>query len=80
MNTRIQKWGNSLAVRIPGALVREAGLQPGYGVDVALENGRIVIVPEARKRYSLQGLLRGVTARTRHAAVDTGAAVGREAW
>lgn len=78
MQTTIQKWGNSLAVRIPKAFVKEAHVASGTPVDLSIADGKIVINPRTGPEYRLEDLLKGVTRRNLHAEVDTGAAVGRE--
>ena len=80
MQTKVQKWGNSLAVRIPKPFVKEAHLAYGTSVDLSVDDGKIVINPLAEPVYCLADLLKSVTKRTLHAEVDTGDAVGREAW
>ena len=80
MQTTIQKWGNSLAVRIPKAFVKEAHVACGARVDLSVDDGKIVIDPHAEPEYRLEDLLKGVTKRNLHAEVSTGEAVGREVW
>lgn len=80
MQTTIRKWGNSLAVRIPKAFVKEAGVAYGAPVDLTVDAGKIVINPHTAPEYKLEDLLKGVTKRNRHAEAETGKAVGREAW
>jgi len=80
MQTKIQKWGNSLAIRIPKAFVKEAHVAHGTAVDLSIDGGRIIIDPQAEPEYRLEDLLKGVTTENLHAAVDTGEAVGKEAW
>jgi antitoxin MazE len=80
MQTKIQKWGNSLAVRIPQAFVREAHVRYGTWVDLSVADGKIVIDPHAEPNYRLEDLLKGVTKLNRHSEVDTGRAVGKEVW
>jgi len=80
MRLRVQKWGNSLALRIPAAFARETGIGSGAEVDLTLEAGRLVITPSSIGPYSLAELLDGVTDDNRHDAVDTGAPQGRETW
>ena len=80
MQTTIQKWGNSLAVRIPKAFVKEAHVAYGTAVDLSVDNGKIVINPHVEPEYRLEDLLKGVTKRNIHVEVETGEAVGREAW
>lgn len=38
MKVQLAKWGNSLAVRIPGPCVRQANLKPGDAVEVEVTN------------------------------------------
>ena len=80
MNTTVQKWGNSLAVRIPLSVARDVRLHQGSVVDIALIAGKIVVKPRRRQPYTLAQLLREVTKRNRHAAVDWGGRVGQEVW
>ena len=79
METQIGKWGNSLAVRIPLAFVREAQLQEGTTVDVRVSEGRLIITP-IRRKYRLDQLVVGITPENRHAETDWGEPVGNEAW
>jgi antitoxin MazE len=79
LRTRVQKWGNSLAVRIPKAFAKGAGLQSSTEVEVLLENGELRVSP-VRPRWDLNQLLSKVTKRNRHPEVETGVAAGREAW
>lgn len=80
MRTTIQQWGNSLGVRIPIGLARDAGVQRGTAVEIRVERNRLVLRPLARKSYLLADLLRGVRPVNRHGEVDAGHPVGREAW
>ena len=80
MLTKIQKWGNSLGLRIPKSFASQASVQAGSTVDITIEDGGFVIRPIRRPRYSLQDLLRGITVRNRHEEISTGEPVGREAW
>ncbi|MHB8916815.1 MAG: AbrB/MazE/SpoVT family DNA-binding domain-containing protein [Desulfocucumaceae bacterium] len=77
MEYHIQKWGNSLGIRIPKALAQKAGLVEGTPVEIVLDDQSIIIRP---RRYSLETLLSGVTSENLHREVDTGKPVGREVW
>lgn len=77
MQYHIQKWGNSLGIRIPKTLAQKAGLVEGTPVEIILEDESIIIRP---KRYSLEKLLSGVTPENLHREEDTGKPVGREVW
>ena len=80
MRTRLQKWGNSLAVRIPRPFARETNLEENSPVDVSLRNGTLVIAPVKEPEYSLHDLVAGITRKNRHEEVSTGGSVGSEAW
>lgn len=80
MQTKIQKWGNSLGLRIPKAFAEEAHVQEGSIVDVALEDGHLVIRTVRSRRYDLESLVRGIKAANLHAPIDTGAPRERESW
>ena len=80
MQTRIQKWGNSLGLRIPRSLAVEAQVEEGATVELSVENGRLLVRPLRVRRYALSALLRKVNSRKLHGEVPTGKAVGREAW
>jgi antitoxin MazE len=80
MKTRIQKWGNSLALRIPKTFANEAGLDQESSVEISVERGKLIIVPSAKPTFTLKQLLAQVTEENLHQETDTGPAVGREAW
>jgi antitoxin MazE len=80
MQTRIQKWGNSLGLRIPRSFAVEAQVEEGAAVELSVENGRLLVRPLRVRKYALSALLRKVNPRKLHGEVSTGKAVGREAW
>ena len=80
MKASVQKWGNSLAVRIPRAFAVEAGLSQDTPVEITLEDGKVVVARAAEQASLLDELLSGVTDENVHGEVDTGAPVGSEAW
>ena len=80
MLTKVQKWGNSLAVRIPKALAEEAGLKQGKPVDVQCMNGELRIRKRRRKRYDLDELLASVPDDYDEGEWDIGPPVGNEIW
>jgi antitoxin MazE len=79
MVTRVQRWGNSLALRIPHSFAVQAKVAEGTAVDIAVERDRLVVKP-VQHQYRLRDLLKGIDRRNRHAEVGTGAAVGKEIW
>lgn len=80
LNARVQKWGNSLALRIPRPFALEVGLAENSEVEISLVDGRIVVQPLGRVRFDLAELLEKVTPSNRHAEVEVGGPVGEEAW
>lgn len=80
MITAVQKWGNSLALRIPMAYAKETGICDGSSVDLSLQAGSLVIKPVVQLAISLDDLLRDVTVDNLHKASDTGSPVGQEIW
>jgi len=72
METRVRKWGNSLALRIPKPLAAQLGLEVDTAVELFLERETLVVALKGTRRYTLNGLLAKVTDRNRHGEVDTG--------
>jgi antitoxin MazE len=80
MKTQVQKWGNSLAVRIPKAYASDLGLEPESAVELVLEDGSLVVRPAAETEYRLDELLARVTEANIHGEEDWGDAAGGEKW
>jgi antitoxin MazE len=80
MQTTIQKWGNSLALRIPKAFAQQSRLTQGSAVSLALENGSVVMKPLKRRKLSLAGLVAKMTPRNCHEEVAWGQPRGKENW
>ena len=80
MVTKVQKWGNSLALRIPRSFAEEARVQAGSPVNISVREGTLLIRPTRHVKYTLGGLLKRVTNRNLHDERSFGAPVGREVW
>jgi antitoxin MazE len=80
METRVQKWGNSLALRIPKALADEVGLKNNASVQMTLHDKKLVIELTSPLTFDLDEMLARVTDQNLHSEVDTGPAVGVEIW
>lgn len=80
MLTKVQKWGNSLALRIPKAFALDAQLENDSVVEVSLVNGQIVIKPIQSPTWTLEKLLAGINNENIHHETDTGNAIGNEVW
>jgi antitoxin MazE len=77
MKTVIQKWGNSLGVRIPSIYVKEFNLKNGSSVEIAEDDGKIIIIPP---KYTLEDLLDRISSKNMHDPIETGPSVGKEEW
>ncbi|MFQ5709329.1 MAG: AbrB/MazE/SpoVT family DNA-binding domain-containing protein [bacterium] len=80
MRVQVQKWGNSLAIRIPKSFAKETKIEQGTVVDLSAVKGTLIAKPINEYEYSLEELLAGVTKENLHAEVDTGDAIGQEVW
>ena len=78
METNIQKWGNSLGVRIPQHIIQQLSLHSGAVVDITVENNHIVLYP---KKYDLSAMLNNITKNNLHSAEwDDDSTKGKEEW
>jgi antitoxin MazE len=80
MVTKVQKWGNSLGVRLPKKLAEDLSIDSGTEVDIKVVRGRLVLMPILAKRLDLDDLLAKVRPSNIHGEADFGPARGREAW
>lgn len=80
MLTKVQKWGNSIALRIPKAFADEIQIASDSAVELTVEAGKLVITPVEQEAYSLEELLAQVTPENVHGEVDWGESVGNEGW
>ena len=75
MTVELQKWGNSVGVRLPKPMLEQVGLEEGTQVDVLVEGNHLVI---RRKRLKLADLLAQCKPENRPDPIDFGPPVGRE--
>lgn len=84
MKVAFQKWGNSLALRVPKAFADEIGARDGRAAEMTVSDGKLVIeiarAQRRKRRYALDDLVAGITPANRHDETDWGSAVGNEAW
>ena len=78
MESKIQMWGNSLALRIPKAYAEQIGLRSNSPVKLSVVDTQRVVEPIQRVR--LADLLADVTPENIHAETDWGAPTGNEVW
>jgi antitoxin MazE len=80
MLTKVQRWGNSLALRIPKAFALDANLEDDSAVEMSVVKGKLIITPVVAQNWTLDELLAGINQDNVHYEIATGAAVGKEAW
>lgn len=80
MQTTVQKWGNSLAVRIPVSLSRETGINDGSSIDISVDDSGTIIIKPTTKKYILSDLLKKINSLNLHDEVQTGDPIGNEIW
>ena len=80
METRVQKWGNSLGLRIPKPFAVEMGIEPNSPVEIALADGQLVVTPIDKPAPTLVQLVARVTDSNLHGEVESAPAVGLETW
>jgi len=80
MKSRIQKWGNSLAVRIPKSFAEELGWGENAPVEMSLDERALIIKTDSERAWDLESLLAGVTDENIHDAwEEEGTEARREA-
>jgi antitoxin MazE len=78
MRAKIQKWGNSLAVRIPKVVADKVRLKAQDPLEIEVRDNKVVLLPIKEREYRLEDLLKGVTKKNLHKEFDFGRPVGRE--
>lgn len=78
MESTIQKWGNSLGIRIPKLFAKQLDLYDGSQVEVIQEGNRIIIYPYIKE--TLDQKLKKINKKNLHSEVDSGDTVGNEFW
>lgn len=77
---QVAKWGNSLAVRIPRTILREAGMEEGDYLSLDVAGDGSIVLRSTKPKYSLDELVMGITPGNCHRETDWGPPVGKEVW
>lgn len=82
MQTKIQKWGNSLGLRLPKALAAQLGITDGAVIELSLQGDHLVLQPIQRPRYRLVDLMKKYpkTKRSKTPELEWGKPLGNEEW
>jgi antitoxin MazE len=79
MEIEVQKWGNSLAIRIPKIYAKEISIDKGSAITINREDNKLILEPK-QKEEKLNALLSKITKENIHDEIETGEGVGNEAW
>lgn len=79
MITKVQKWGNSLGVRIPKPFAGKMNIEDGSKIDIEIENQNLVLKP-AKPQYNLKSMVLKISEHNRHNEVQTSLKSGKEVW
>lgn len=80
MQIKVQKWGNSLAVRIPRAIADEAAVEENSVMEISVDNNTVLMKRAKTKRLRLRDLVREITKENMHSEFEWGEPAGREVW
>ncbi len=74
----VQKWGNSLGIRVPKAVADRARLEEGTEIGFDVSAGVLTIRPKQRRKHTLASLLAKAKGPSPHRRLDADAPRGRE--
>jgi len=80
MKTFVQRWGNSLAVRIPKTYAKEISVREGDEVEMMVSKGRLVLLPRPPHHYSLKDLVAQIRPNNLHKEITAAGPLGQEVW
>ena len=80
MRAVIQKWGNSLALRIPKVFSKELGFEEATAVEMRVDNSVLIVKTKKTKKLALKELLALINDKNCHEAIETDPAIGKEVW
>ena len=80
MLAKVQRWGNSLAIRIPRSFVAEAGFENDGPVNMQVAEGKLIIESVSTPAYTLEDLVAQITDENLHEEYDWGKPIGKEVW
>ncbi|MEN0659737.1 AbrB/MazE/SpoVT family DNA-binding domain-containing protein [Caldifermentibacillus hisashii] len=79
VTTKVQRWGNSLAVRLPKVILDDLNIKEGSDISISVENNAIKIIP-IKKKPTLEELMSKITPENKHDEVNWGKPEGAEIW
>ena len=80
MLVKIQKWGNSMALRIPKSFANQVSIKPGSSVDLSIREGKLIIEPLMPEEYDLKILVEAINETNLHNEYMIDQPRGKEIW
>ena len=80
MIIKMQKWGNSLALRIPSSMAKQLGIQQNTLVKIEEKGNKIILEPVKKPRYNFQDLVKDIQTHNLHEEQSFGEPIGKEIW
>lgn len=80
MTTKVQKWGNSLAVRLPKDVARALSFKAGTPVSIRQERRGILIMSKSEREPTLEELIAQINPKNLPERIDWGPPRGKEIW
>lgn len=80
MKTKVARWGNSLALRLPKQLTKSYQLSEGSDVEIVEEAQGMLVKPLSRRQFQLEDLLKGVSKNNLHTGIESEGPQGKEIW
>ncbi|MDW7651220.1 MAG: AbrB/MazE/SpoVT family DNA-binding domain-containing protein [Bacillota bacterium] len=80
MRVKVQKWGNSIALRIPKSFANQTSIKLGSLVDLSIHDGKLIIEPLNQPEYDLKTLISEVKETNIHKEYLADKPKGRELW
>ena len=77
MQAVVQKWGNSLGLRIPSLWAKDNNIKNGSKIEIIAEKGKMILLPQKK---SIEDVMNLVTDKNLHSEINTFEAVGKEEW
>ncbi|UOQ45564.1 AbrB/MazE/SpoVT family DNA-binding domain-containing protein [Halobacillus salinarum] len=77
--SKVEKWGEDLAIRLPEEILKELGVKEGDHVYLSVR-GKDMEIAAKRKKYSVEELVSRITEENKHEEIDWGKPEGKEFW
>jgi len=80
LKTLVQRWGNSLALRIPKAFAEEISVREGDEVEMSVAKGRLIVARRPSPEYQIADLVEQIRPGNLHKEIVVQGPQGKEVW